>query len=288
MFKTIREPIWAFDAEWVPDPVAGRLLYHLDPTLSDAEVMQEMWQRNGATEKEPTPYLKTVMCRVVSISVVTHRTNKQGEIFLQLNSLPKKSSEPEAIKENKEKELVKTFLEAIGKWKPSLVGYNSLAADLRILIQRGMTHELQMTDFCKRPDKPWEGPDYFARGSDWNIDLKDVVTPGWGSGSPALHEIATLCGIPGKMGMTGEDVPRLWLEGKLDKIVAYNEWDALTTYLLWLRAAFFGGHLTEEIYQSAQERLSQLLKDEAKNSGKLHLLEYLQEWERLSEICKES
>jgi len=29
MFKTIKNRVWAFDAEWVPDPVAGRVLYKL-------------------------------------------------------------------------------------------------------------------------------------------------------------------------------------------------------------------------------------------------------------------
>ena len=30
MFKTARNRVWAFDAEWIPDPLAGRLLYELE------------------------------------------------------------------------------------------------------------------------------------------------------------------------------------------------------------------------------------------------------------------
>ena len=46
MFKTVAHEVWAFDAEWVPDPVAGRVLYGLSDALSDREVVEEMWQRN--------------------------------------------------------------------------------------------------------------------------------------------------------------------------------------------------------------------------------------------------
>ncbi|MBF0159313.1 MAG: hypothetical protein HQL58_07285 [Magnetococcales bacterium] len=240
--------------------------------------MKEMWRQGGAKEEDPTPYLKTVLCRVVSVAVVTHRINTQGEVFIQLFSLPKKIADPELVRE---KNIVATFLEALGKWHPCLVGYNSLAADLRILIQRGIVHGLHVPEFCKRPGKPWEAADYFVKGNDWNIDLKDVVTPGWGHGSPSLHEIATLSGIPGKMDISGDQVPQLWLQGKLDQIVAYNECDALTTYLLWLRVAYFSGHLSEVVYLAAQEALRQLLQREAKESGKNHLLSYLNEWDRL-------
>ena len=42
MFKEIKDELWAFDAEWVPDPTAGRLLYDLPDDLPDREVMEEM------------------------------------------------------------------------------------------------------------------------------------------------------------------------------------------------------------------------------------------------------
>jgi len=68
MFKTIKSRVWAFDAEWIPDPHAGRLLYDLSDDLPDADVLKHMWKEGGATEEDPTPYLKTVVCRIVSDS----------------------------------------------------------------------------------------------------------------------------------------------------------------------------------------------------------------------------
>ena len=61
---------------------------------------------------------------------------------------------------------------------------------------------------------------------------------GFGKSSPSLNEMAAVCGIPGKLGISGKEVAQLWMEGRLLEIVAYNECDALTTYLIWLRIAF--------------------------------------------------
>ncbi|MGN7610789.1 3'-5' exonuclease [Magnetococcales bacterium HHB-1] len=278
MFKKILNPVWAFDAEWIPDPNAGKLLYKLPEETPDEDVFQKMWEEGGATEEDPTPFLKTVMCRVVTIAVVTRTVTQEGTTSLRLLSLPRALDDQDQIKE---KSVVRTFLNAVGKRRPQLVGYNSLAADIRIMVQRAIVNGLTIPEFCRRPNKPWEGPDYFARGSDWNIDLQDVVTPGWGRGTPSLNEVATLSGIPGKMGVDGEQVPKLWLEGKLDEILAYNEYDALTTYLVWLRCAYTAGHFNEKAYLKEQKMLQTMVHHEIKENGKSYLEAYLEEWERL-------
>jgi 3'-5' exonuclease len=274
MFKNIKKQLWAFDAEWVPDPQSGRILYKLPDTLSDAEVMKEMWKQGGATEENPQPYLKTVQCRLVSIAMVQRQINDNGQVKLNLLSLPHSVTE-----KTEEREIIGTFLGALGDRQPQLVGYNSLAADVRIMVQRGITMGLAAPKFARRPNKPWEGVDYFARGGDWHLDLKDYAAPGWGSGSPSLNEMATLSAIPGKMETDGQQVPNLWLEGKLDEIIAYNEFDALTTYLLWLRMAHFSGLVTPEQYEHEQVLTRELIKNES--DKKPHLSKFTTEWDRL-------
>ena len=61
--------------------------------------------------------------------------------------------------------------------------------------------------------------------------------------------MAIVCRIPGKLGIIGQEVAQLWLEGRLLEIVAYNKCDALTTYLIWLRMAFFGGFFNPIQYE---------------------------------------
>lgn len=284
MFKFIHNTVWVFDVEWVPDPWAGRLLYQLPGSMSDEEVIQEMWKMGGATEEEPMPYLKTVLCRVVSISAVI-RIARKNEIKLQLLSVPRDHKD---LKQISEAHIVRTFLDAVGTHQPQLVGFNSQSADLKILIQRGLASGIQAEGFCTRPDKPWEGVDYFARTSDWHIDLLEILG-GWGKSTPSLNEMASVCRIPGKLFTEGQEVAPLWLKGELAKIVAYNESDALTTYLLWLRLAHFGGFLTTEQYEGEQELLRQLLTTESKEPERSHLKDYLAEWDALRGVSsKES
>ena len=94
--------------------------------------------------------------------------------------------------------------------------------------------------------------------------------------------MAAICGIPGKLGIIGQEVAQLWLEGRLLGIVAYNECDALTTYLVWLRMAFFGGFFNQVQYEKEQERVRNLLCTEGTLPGKEHLLEFLEAWEMSS------
>jgi hypothetical protein len=240
-------------------------------------VLAEMWRAGGATEEDPTPFLKTAVCRIVSIAVVERRARVGAEgAALNLLSLPR---DPASKEDAREANLVGTFLEALGKHRPQLVGFNSHDSDLKILIQRGLVLGLQAADFARRPEKPWLGTDYFARGSESNIDLKEIVG-GWGKAVPSLHEIAVQSGIPGKVGVDGNDVARLWLDGRLAEIVAYNEMDALTTYLVWLRLAHFAGHFTSASYAHEQAQLRALVEREIAG-GKKHLGKYLEEWDRL-------
>lgn len=273
MFKTVKNKVWAFDAEWVPDPISGRQLYDLPADLSDEDILKEMWRRGGATEEDPTPYLKTVICRIVSIAAVTRVVTSDG-VKLNLLSLPRLDANTDP---NDEASIVSTYLEAVGKHKPQLVGYNSAGSDIKILVQRGIANGIQAKEFCSRPDKPWEGIDYFSKGGDFNIDLMEVVG-GWGKNSPSLNEMATVCSIPGKLDVDGNQVAMLWLNGEIDKIIAYNEYDALTTYLLWLRIAFFGGFFSLEEYQYEQGLVFALLSEESQKPERAHLARYLNDW----------
>ena len=277
MFKTVGNRVWAFDAEWVPDPQAGRLLYDIPAQASDREVIEEMWKQGGANEENPTPYLKTILCRLVSISMVERKVLPNNEVALSLLSLPKDITDSSQIVEE---HIISTFLQAIGKHKPQLVGFNSGNADLRILIQRGIVNGISAPSFCERPNKPWEGVDYFAKGTEAHVDLKEIVA-GWGQSSFSLNEIAKLSGIPGKLGTDGEQVAELWLAGKLKEIVDYNECDALTTYLVWLRTAYFGGHFTTEEYTAECQKVRELIELLIGSPQHAHLKAFLKEWDRL-------
>lgn len=279
MFKTIAPCLFSFDIEWIPDPLSAEILYGVsgEGAPGNEDAMKRLWAEAGATEEMPQPYLKTVLCRIVSISGV-FREVSQGEVSIKLVTLPVDVKDSEKIKE---KSILQTLLKAIGSRKPQLVGYNSHNADVPIIIQRSIVNGLFGEGMGERPDKPWEGVDYFAQSGDFNIDLAPIL--GRFAQTPKLNEIACLCGIPGKVDTDGGSVSGMWLQGDLQGIVDYNEFDAITTHLLWARVAHFGGLLGDEAYENEQVLVRKLLEKEIAK-GKTHFERYLAEWDRLKRL----
>lgn len=275
MIKFTGREVWAFDAEWVPDPASGRRAYGLPADMPDPEVLGQMWKEGGATPEDPRPYLKTVLCRVVSVAAVVRKQVRPQQYSLELRSLPsaEKSDMTEA-------DLLTRFLTGVGKTQPQLVGFNSQSADLPIMIQRAMVNGLNLPEFCRRPAKPWDGVDYFARGSDYNIDLKDEVG-GWGRSTPSLHELATACRIPGKIDTAGGDVVDLWTRGEVRRIVQYNECDALTTFLVWSRLALLAGQVSPDEHGANEEGIREILAARGREPGNEHLRTYQEKWDQL-------
>lgn len=276
MIRTVAENVWAFDLEWAPDPPTGRRVYDLPADMPDDEVIRVMWAHGGATEEEPQPYLKTALCRVVSAAIVRRKKRDTGRPQLTLASLP--HVDDPALPE---RDLLDRFLTQLGQDtpQPQLVGFNSRTCDVPVLVQRGLAHRITAPLFSHRPNKPWEGVDYFAKGSEWHLDLKEIVS-GWGKATPSLHEIAAACGIPGKMGTTGDDVISLWLSGNVRRIVEYNQFDALTTYLVWLRVVLFAGLMTPEQHAAEEACVREMLERRAEG-GENHLAQYLAKWDAL-------
>ncbi len=236
-----------------------------------------MWAHGGATEQEPRPYLKTMLCRVVSVAVVVRKAQPDGQVFLGLTSLPHAGEESMT-----ERELLDRFLTGLGTAnpKPALIGFNSRDADLPILIQRGIAQGVSAPGFCRRPEKSWEGYDYFVKYNEGHVDLKEIICGGWGKSVPRLHDFAAACGVPGKIDTSGDNVLDLWLAGDTQAIVHYNEFDALTTYLLWLRTAHFAGHFSDEAYADEVTRVRDLLNKRIA-AGQEHLRRYVARWDEM-------
>ena len=256
---------WVFDCEWAPDLAAGRRLYHLGADVPDDEVLRVMWEQGGATEENPQPFLKTVLCRIVSIAVLV-RVETAGGVKLHLWTLPERPEDASMT----EASILARFLGKYGRAHPTLVGYNSRFADIHILAQRAIVNGLSLPWFAKQVcGKPWDMD---------AIDLMDVVGGLKKGTGCSLNEIANLCGIPGKLDTTGDDVARLYYGGKSRAVVEYNMFDALTTYLVWLRAEFVSGRFTAQQYADEQCRLRDLVEREAKQPQGAYLQTYLDAW----------
>ncbi len=285
MIRTLGDTVVAFDCEWIPDANAARLLLPDGATLSDDACLHRLWALNGATEENPSPFVRLMQSRVVSIAMLMRSAPKKpgGTPELRLVWLPKDPDDPAARDERK---VVGSFLAAIGRSLPQLVGFNSRNSDLRILAQRALALGIPAKGFLNRPNKPWEGIDYFARDNDASIDLMELIAGGF-SGRNAtvnLHEAATLCGIPGKFGTHGDEVLTLWQAGRYREIVQYNCFDAITTYLLWLRLAWISGRFVTDEYENECALVRDYIMGLCEEPETAFLEAYLSEWDRLEAI----
>lgn len=269
-----------FDLEWVPDAAGSKRLFDLPDETSELDAMQRLWEHSPQYNAEamPRPFLKYMFSRVVSIAFLSRKPiYRDGErtVEFSLNSLPKLPLETDDVDEAA---IIDRFLYILGDRKPQLVGFNSAESDLQVLIQRGLINEITAPAFSERPNKPWEGPDYFdARNSEAHFDILTKLSNRAGM-SPRLDELAKLCGFPGKMDVKGDQVTDLWLERNITKIVEYNMIDTLNTYLVWLRVVYFAGKLTEEEYFTEQEQFRDFLEMETEKPEKEFVSAFLDKW----------
>ncbi|MEP7074667.1 MAG: hypothetical protein ABI878_02565 [Acidobacteriota bacterium] len=280
MFKSeIPELVLFFDLEWVPDAVGAKRLFDLPDETTELEAMQAFWTKAGATDENPRPFVKYLYSRVVSIAFLSRKIvyrDSERTVEFSLNSLPKLPLETVAVDEA---QLIDRFLYIIGERCPQLVGFNSQESDIQVLIQRALVNEVAAPAFCKRPMKPWEGQDYFdGRNSEAHIDLLTRFSNRGGM-SPRLDELAKLCGYPGKIDVSGDQVVDLWLAGDVTKIVEYNQIDTLNTYLVWLRMVYFAGKIEEEAYHAEQEVFREFLETETAKPEKVFVEQFLEKWE---------
>jgi len=289
MLKKLADSVFSFDVEWIPDPKSAEILHDLPaapgPGVEAAHSFEALWAsaRKEGDAPDSQPYLKTILCRIVSLAGILREQAPGGKPSLKLISLP---LDPSDSLKSDEKTILTSFMKSVGRRKPQLVGYNSAQSDVPILVQRAIVHGLPGFGFSDRPAKPWEGVDYFdARNSDYNLDLADAM--GQFRDRPTLHQAATLSGIPGKLDVSGASVSQMWLDGKLAEIVEYNECDAFTTHLLWARIAHFSGLLSSEQYQAEQKLVRDLLEYEI-SQNRTHLQRFIEEWDRLLSLSGQS
>lgn len=277
MFRTVRPVVWAFDCEWVPCARSARLLFGLGSDTTEREAFEALWAAAGATAERPRPFLPLVRSRLASVAVVERRVRSDGSVSLALCASPR---DPEAT----ETDTLRPFLDGLARRQPQLVGFHSHASDLPLILQRAFVLGMAAPGLCCRPERPWSGPDYSHPYNEWNVDLLRALGGRRGAASVSLSDLAALSGIPAKLAasgpVSGADVADLWLDGRRDAIRQYNECDAVTTYLVWLRAARLAGLFSDVQHVEEEGRVEVLLEQHAER-GAAHLHAFLDHWRTL-------
>jgi len=249
-----------FDIETVPDTDLGRRLYGLQG-VSDEHVAQIMFKKRR--QETGSEFLPHEQHRVVAISVVMRSRES-----LKMWSLGDGGST--------EKDLIERFFDGLDKFTPDLVSWNGAGFDLPVLHYRSLLH-------CVTAARYWETGDgdssfrysnYLSRFHWRHTDLMDVLSGFQGRGRASLDDIATLLGLPGKVGMHGSRVWEVYLQGGLSRIRDYCEADVLNTYIVYLRFQLLRGHLNVVEHAAEVARVRRLLQD----SPGAHLKEFAAAW----------
>jgi predicted PolB exonuclease-like 3'-5' exonuclease len=250
-----------FDIETVPDVALGRRLYGLEG-LSDEQVAKAMFalRRQGSGGD----FLPLEQHRVVAISCVLR--SRDGLTVWSLGE----PGTPEA-------ELVQRFYDGIEKYSPDLISWNGSGFDLPVLTYRALLHGVQAARFWEtgEEDPAFRYNNYLSRYHWRHTDLMDVLSSFQGRGRASLSNMATLLGLPGKLGFDGSQVWEAFQAGNLVGIRRYCETDVLNTWLIWLRFAQLRAALSREQHAEELTRVKNYLRA----SPEPHFAQFLRAWE---------
>ncbi len=252
-----------FDIETVPDVELGRRLHNLEG-LSDAQVAKAMFAMRR--QESGGDFLPLEQHKVVAISCVL-RTREQLTVW-SLGDLG-----------SSEAELITRFFEGIDKYTPDLVSWNGSGFDMPVLHYRALKAGVSAPRYWETGDEDssFRYNNYLSRYHWRHLDLMDVLSSFQGRARASLSDMATLLGLPGKLGFSGAQVWDAVLDGKLAAVRDYCETDVLNTYLILLRFELFRGRLDQGGYAEELERLRVLLRA----STAAHHTQFLQAWEAL-------
>jgi 3'-5' exonuclease len=170
------------------------------------------------------------------------------------------------VGERCEKSLISSFVDRIAELAPQLVTFNGSSFDLPVLRYRAMVNSVAAPGLSLRP--------YFNRYTEDAIDLCDVLSSFSPQGKATLHELCRVMGLPGKPdGMSGGDVEKYYLEGRLREVADYCESDVVNTYRAWLRYELFRGRLSDASFHASELNLIEFIK--ARGNTKPHLAELM-------------
>ncbi|MFO7857920.1 MAG: 3'-5' exonuclease [Ectothiorhodospiraceae bacterium] len=255
--------VFAFDIETVPD-VPG-LRQHLDvgTDLPDDQVIAAA-QALRRQETGGSDFLRLHFHRVVVISIAM-RSDDRFRVW----SLGEGGDD--------EADLIQRFFDGIERFTPKLVSWNGSGFDLPVLHYRALRHALRAPLYWETgaTEQAFRWNNYLNRFHERHTDLMDVLAGFQPRANARLDEIASLCGFPGKMGMSGDQVTSRVQAGEFAAVRDYCETDVLNTYLVWLRFELLRGHLDRAGY----DRECELVRETLTAEDRPHFNEFLEAWQ---------
>ena len=255
-------PVLAFDIETIPDTAFGRRLLNMGE-VGDEDVARAMFFRQRQTRH--TEFLPLPQHRIVAISVAL----RSGDGF-RVWSLGDEEAD--------EEELVRRFYDGLDRYSPTLVSWNGGSFDLPVLHYRSLLHGVNASRYWDTgdQDREFRFNNYLSRFHWRHIDLMDVLSGYQPGGRASLEHVALLLGLPGKLGMSGDQVWDTYRRGELGGIRRYCETDALNTYLVYLRFELIRGRFDQTSYRNEVAVVREYLE----SRDDRHFTDFLAAWTR--------
>ena len=254
-------PSLVFDLETIPDIEGLRRLHGWGVDVSDVEVAT----RALAARKEATgsDFLPLHLHKVAVVGCVFR--DDQGFRVKCLGS----ADDPESA-------LLSGFFKTVEKYTPKLISWNGNGFDLPVLHYRSLIHGVAAPRYWDmgEDDREFKYNNYLSRYHTRHLDLMDVLAKYNGRGNAPLDDLAKLCGFPGKLGVDGSQVWKLWMEGRAEEVRAYCETDVVNTWLVYCRFRLLRGELDQASYQAEID----LVRTTLQASTAPHWTEYLAAW----------
>lgn len=253
--------VLAFDIETVPDLEGGRLVYGLEG-LADEDVSRAMAVRRRQEIGSEFPRLHLHKIVAISLAGVIRERFRVWSL-----------GEPN----DPEEHLIERFFDGLERFTPDLVSWNGNGFDIPVIHHRALIHGVFAPRYWENGegDKSFRFNNYLNRYHERHTDLMDVLSCYQFRGAAPLDQIATMCGLPGKMGMSGGDVNDAVIRGELGQVRDYCETDVLNTYLLYLRFQHFRGVLNAQEYAKQTDQVAESLIE---SRDRPHLQAFLEAW----------
>jgi hypothetical protein len=175
-----------------------------------------------------------------------------------------------------EEQLVQRFFDGIEKFSPDLVSWNGSGFDLPVLTYRALRAGARAPRFWETGDEDsaFRFNNYLNRYHARHTDLMDVLSGFQSRGRVSLANMASLLGLPGKLGFDGGQVWDAFQAGNLQGIRRYCETDVLNTWLIYLRFEQLRGRLSPA--EHAQE--IEIVKTLLRTGEEPHYAQFLAAW----------
>src|SRR5262245_11855495 len=241
------------DTESVPD---GRLLSAVkypEDNLTPEQAIERA--QAEAREKTGSDFIPVTFQVPVAVCVLRVGTDFSLQTFACLDAPHYRPAE-----------IVKKFWSATSWYKAKLVTFNGRGFDMPLLEMAAFRHGVSARDHYLARDR-YRGP----------LDLMDWFTNFGGCRlDGGINLLAKLLGLPGKMGVKGDQVYQMYLDGKLQEINDYCLCDTLDTYFVFLRTRILTGDLNLEQEAELIAKAKELL--ESKTTEFPVLRKYLASW----------